>query len=92
MRILTEPKNSLTKQYKKLFEMDGVELVFTDEAMRAVAEKAIERNTGARGLRAILEETMTSIMFSIPSRKDVARVTITKDCVDGVAEPTLTTR
>ena len=92
VRILTEPKNSLTKQYQKLFEMDGVELVFTDEAMRAVAEKAIERNTGARGLRAILEETMTSIMFAIPSRKDVAKVTITKDCVNGKAEPQIETK
>ena len=92
VRILNEPKNSLTKQYRKLFEMDGVELIFTDEALRAVAEKAIERNTGARGLRAILEETMTSIMFSIPSRKDIARVTITADCVNGLAEPILTTK
>ena len=92
VRILAEPKNSLTKQYKKLFEMDGVELEFTDEALRAVAEKAIERNTGARGLRSILEETMTSLMFSIPSRKDVAKVTITADCVNGKSEPLIETK
>ena len=90
VRILSEPKNSLTKQYKKLFSMDGVELEFTDEAMRAVAEKAIERNTGARGLRSILEEIMTDIMFDIPSRKDVKSVKITKACVDGTAKPELT--
>ena len=90
VRILTEPKNSLTKQYTKLFSMDGVDLVFEPDAMVAVAEKAIERNTGARGLRSILEEIMTDIMFSIPSRKDVERVTITKDCVIGQGEPLLT--
>ena len=92
VRILTEPKNSLAKQYKKLFEMDGVELEFTPEAMRAVAAKAIERNTGARGLRSILEETMTDIMFNLPSRKDVAKVTITEDCVNHRAEPEITTK
>ena len=90
VRILTEPKNSLTKQYKKLFAMDGVELEFTPEAMRAVAEAAIERNTGARGLRSILEETMTDIMFNLPSREDVQKVTITEDCVKNHAEPELT--
>ena len=90
VRILSEPKNSLTKQYKKLFSMDEVVLDFTDEALRAVAEKAIERNTGARGLRAILEEIMTDIMFSIPSRKDISSVKITKACVDGESEPEYT--
>ena len=92
VRILTEPKNSLAKQYKKLFEMDGVELEFTPEAMRAVAAKAIERNTGARGLRSILEETMTDIMFRLPSRKDVAKVVITEECVNAHAEPEFTVR
>ena len=90
VRILTEPKNSLAKQYKKLFSMDGVELEFAPEAMRAVAEAAIERNTGARGLRSILEETMTDIMFDLPSREDVAKVTITEDCVKKHAEPEYT--
>ena len=87
VRILTEPKNSLAKQYKELFRMDGAELEFTPEAMKAVAALAIERNTGARGLRSILEETMTDIMFALPSRKDVAKVVITEDCVRLHAEP-----
>ena len=90
VRILREPKNSLVKQYRKLFEMDNIELEFDDEALKAVAERAIERNTGARGLRSILEETMTDLMFALPSRKDVEKVTITKDCVVGHAEPVLT--
>ncbi len=92
VRILTEPKNSLAKQYKKLFEMDGVALEFTPEAMQAVAAKAIERNTGARGLRSILEETMTDIMFRLPSQKNVAKVTITEDCVKSHAEPVIETK
>ncbi len=87
VRILSEPKNSLTKQYAKLFEMDNVELEFTPEALRAVAERAIERNTGARGLRSILEEIMTDIMFTLPSREDVARVIITAECVKTTGKP-----
>ena len=90
VRILSEPKNSLTKQYAKLFSMDEIELEFTPDALRAVAEKAIERNTGARGLRSIIEETMTDIMFTLPSRDDVAKVTITADCVNRHADPELT--
>lgn len=90
VRILSEPKNCLVKQYTKLFEMDGVELEFTPDALRVVAEKAIERNTGARGLRSIIEETMTDIMFTLPSRSDVAKVTITEDCVKDHTEPVLT--
>ena len=89
VRILSEPKNCLTKQYRKLFEMDDVELEFTPEALRAVAKRAIERNTGARGLRAILEETMTNLMFTLPSREDVDKVTITEDCIEGKGEPLL---
>ncbi|MBQ4044563.1 MAG: ATP-dependent Clp protease ATP-binding subunit ClpX, partial [Clostridia bacterium] len=89
VRILCEPKNSLTKQYTKLFEMDGVVLTFEPDALRAVADRAIERNTGARGLRAILEETMTSIMFEIPSREDVAEVIITAACITEKADPKL---
>ena len=81
VRILTEPKNSLVKQYQKLFSMDGVELKFTEEAMNEVAKLALERNTGARGLRAILESAMTQIMYEIPSRRDVARVEITPECI-----------
>ncbi len=81
IRILTEPKNSLTKQYEKLFRMDGVKLTFSEDALNAVAELAIERNTGARGLRSILESAMTEIMYEIPSRYDVAEVEITADCI-----------
>ncbi len=89
VRILSEPKNSLTKQYTKLFEMDGVALKFEKGALRAVAEKAIERETGARGLRAILEECMTEIMFDIPSRKDIAEVIVTAKCIKSKAAPKL---
>ncbi len=87
VRILREPKNSLTKQYAKLLELDGVELVFDDDALRAIAERAIERGTGARGLRSIIEETMTELMFEIPSRPEIKRVTITKAAVEGTAKP-----
>ncbi|MBR5731434.1 MAG: ATP-dependent Clp protease ATP-binding subunit ClpX, partial [Firmicutes bacterium] len=81
--IITKPKNAIVKQYKKLFEMDGVELEVTDDAIRRVAEKALERKTGARGLRAILESVMTDTMFEIPSRPDIKKVVITKDTIDG---------
>lgn len=87
VKILSEPKNSIIKQYKKLFEIDGIELEFTDDALVAVAEKSLERSTGARGLRAIMEETMTSIMYELPSRKDVAKAIISGDCIKGLAEP-----
>ena len=83
IRILTEPKSSLIKQYVKLFEMDGVELEFTPEALTAIATLALERNTGARGLRSILESAMTDIMYEIPSREDVIRVEITPECIRG---------
>lgn len=85
--ILTEPKNALVRQYKRLFEMDGVELEFDRDALTEVANKAIERNTGARGLRAILEDAMLRIMFEIPSREDIAACRITKDVINKVGEP-----
>ena len=85
--ILTKPKNALTRQYKRLFEMDGVELVFEDDALVEIAKKAIERKTGARGLRAICEEVMLDIMYDIPSRTDVKRCIITKDVIDRIAPP-----
>ncbi|MBO4881296.1 MAG: ATP-dependent Clp protease ATP-binding subunit ClpX [Firmicutes bacterium] len=88
MRIITEPKNSLIRQYKKLFELDGVELEVETEAIRAIAEKAASKKTGARGLRSIVEEILTDIMYEIPSRNDVKKVVITKACVEG-GEPTL---
>ena len=85
--ILTKPKNALTRQYKYLFEMDGVELSFDEDALVAVAAKAIERKTGARGLRAILEDVMLEIMFDIPSRNDIKSCEITKDAIDKKAPP-----
>lgn len=87
VRILKEPKNSIIKQYIKLFEIDGVELEFTDDALVAVAEKSLERSTGARGLRSIMEETMTTIMYELPSRKDVSKAIITADCINGLSAP-----
>ena len=82
VRILTEPKNALVKQYQKLVGMDGAELVFEDEAVAAIAKLAIERNTGARGLRAIIEDIMTDIMYDVPSRDDIKKVVITADAVN----------
>ena len=81
--IITKPRNAIVKQYKKLFDMDGVELEVTDDAIRRVAEKALERKTGARGLRAILETVMTDTMFEIPSRPDIKKVVITAETIDG---------
>ena len=89
VQILVEPRNALVKQYQRLFELDGVELEFTDEAIAAVAEKALERGTGARGLRAIIEEVLLHVMYEVPSRDDIAKVVVTRESVlDGVP-PTL---
>jgi ATP-dependent Clp protease ATP-binding subunit ClpX len=79
--VLVEPKNSLVRQYQRIFEMDGVELVFTDEALRAIARETMTRNTGARGLRTVIEETMLDIMYEIPSRGDVRRCLVTEEAV-----------
>ena len=87
VRILTEPKNALVKQYKELIRLDGSQLSFTDGALRAMAQQAIKRNTGARGLRSIIEGVMRDIMFDLPSRKDVEKVVIDKRCVTQHAEP-----
>ncbi len=92
VRILNEPRNALVKQYKKLCEMDGVELEFTDTAMDAVADQAILRGTGARGLRAIMEEVLQSVMYDIPSRTDVAKVVITEQTVRENVNPTIVSR
>lgn len=89
VRILQEPKNALVKQYKELFSMDDVTLEFEDEALELIAKKAIERKTGARGLRGIIEESMLDTMFEIPSRDDIEKCIITKDTVEKGAEPTL---
>ncbi|GAA2109423.1 ATP-dependent Clp protease ATP-binding subunit ClpX [Kocuria atrinae] len=87
VRILTEPKNSLVKQYRKLFQLDGVELTFDPQALEAIAELAIERGTGARGLRAILEDILMPVMFDLPSRDDVAAVLVTADSVTKLSDP-----
>lgn len=87
VRILTEPKNSLVKQYQKIFNIDGVNLKFTDAALEAIAQKAIDRKTGARGLRSIMEETLTGLMFDIPSDETVEAVIIGEDCVNGEGAP-----
>ncbi|MDT9591871.1 ATP-dependent Clp protease ATP-binding subunit ClpX [Nocardioides zeae] len=92
VQILTEPKNALVKQYQRLFELDEVELEFTEEAVAAIAEKALERGTGARGLRAIIEETLLHSMYDVPSRGDVATVVVTAEAVAGEAPPTLVLR
>ncbi len=90
--ILTEPKNALVKQYQRMFELDGVELEFSDDALEAVADQAILRGTGARGLRAIMEEVLLPVMFDVPSRDDVARVVVNRDVVLKNVNPTLVPR
>ena len=87
VRILKEPKDSLIKQYTKLFAIDDVELVFEDEALLEIARKAIERHTGARGLRSIMEELLKSLMYEAPSDETISRITITADAVKGEGEP-----
>ncbi|ALZ87992.1 ATP-dependent Clp protease ATP-binding subunit ClpX [Aerococcus urinaeequi] len=89
VHILTQPKNALVKQYQQLLKMDNVELTFTDEALDAIAQKALDRKTGARGLRSIIEEAMLEIMFEIPSREDVSKVMITESVINDDIEPDL---
>ena len=92
MEILTEPKNALVKQYQRLFDLDGVELEFSQEALESIADLAIKRGTGARGLRAIMEETLLAVMYEIPSRTDIERVIITPAAVMKEAAPTYINR
>jgi ATP-dependent Clp protease ATP-binding subunit ClpX len=92
IRILTEPRNALTKQYQKLFEIDNVDLEFTQDAVEAIAEQAMMRGTGARGLRAILEEVLLNVMYDVPSREDVAKVVVTGEVVSDNVNPTLVPR
>jgi ATP-dependent Clp protease ATP-binding subunit ClpX len=92
VQILTEPRNALVKQYQKLFELDGVELEFTDDAIAAIADNALERGTGARGLRAIIEEVLLHVMYDVPSRGDVAKVIVTREVVTDDVAPTLVPR
>lgn len=89
VRILTEPKNALVKQYQKLLELDGVTLEFEEAALKEIAKQAIERNTGARGLRSIIENVMLDIMYEIPSREDITKVVITEDIINGEGKPLL---
>ena len=90
VRILTEPKNALVKQYKRLMEYDDVDLEFTQDALDAIADKAIERNIGARGLRAVMEGMLTQIMYDVPSDPTISKVVITRECVEGAGKPELT--
>ena len=92
MQILTEPKNALVKQYQRLFDLDNVELDFDSEALDAIADLALDRGTGARGLRAIMESVLLSVMYDVPSRADVAKVIVNKDCIENGAQPTFIKR
>ena len=92
MEILTEPKNALVKQYQRMFELDGVALEFDAEALEAIADLAVERKTGARGLRAILEDVLGPIMFDIPSNDDVEKVIVTRAAVETGGAPTFVKR
>ena len=91
IKILTEPKNALVKQYKKMLELDGVELEFTPDSLQAIAARTVKRNAGARGLRAIIEQLLLDVMYEIPSRSDVKKCVITKEMVEGQKEPLLST-
>lgn len=87
VRILTEPRNALCKQYSRLFELDGVELAFDIESLEAIADLALKREIGARGLRSVIEEKMMPLMYMLPSQPDVCSVTITADFINGIADP-----
>lgn len=89
VHILTEPKNALVKQYQKMLSMDDVDLEFTPDALQAIAKEALRRNTGARGLRSIIERIMLDVMFDVPSRDDVEKCVVTDACVKDGAEPDL---
>ena len=91
MRILVEPKNALVQQYQKFFHFDDVELVFTDDALDAIADEALKRGTGARGLRAILEESLLEVMYDLPSRTDVVKCIVDREVVLRKVAPTLVT-
>jgi ATP-dependent Clp protease ATP-binding subunit ClpX len=89
VRILQEPKNALVKQYTKMFELEGIGITFDKDAVRAVARKALSRGTGARGLRAVIEEIMLDVMFEIPSRQDVREIVVTEESVENGVPPLL---
>ena len=89
VRILTEPRNALTKQYAKMFDMEGVEIDFREDGLRAVAERAMERKTGARGLRSILENVLLESMYNVPSQQNVAKIVVDESVIQGESEPLL---
>ena len=89
--ILTEPRNALVKQFQRFFSFDGIELVFADESLVSIADKALERETGARGLRSIIEETLLDVQFELPSRRDVKKCVVTKETIEKGLTPTLVT-
>jgi ATP-dependent Clp protease ATP-binding subunit ClpX len=89
--ILTEPRHALTRQFQRFFEFDDIELVFADDSLEAIADKALERETGARGLRSILEETLLDVQFELPSRRDVTKCVVTKETITEGRRPTLVT-
>jgi ATP-dependent Clp protease ATP-binding subunit ClpX len=89
--ILTEPKNALVKQFARFFQFDGIELVFAEESLGSIANRALERETGARGLRSILEETLLDVQFELPSRRDVKKCVVTKETIEKGLNPTLVT-
>ena len=91
MTILTEPRNALAKQFQRFFEFDGIDLVFADDSLESIADKALERETGARGLRSILEEVLLDVQFELPSRRDVRKCVITKETITKGLKPTLVT-
>jgi ATP-dependent Clp protease ATP-binding subunit ClpX len=89
--ILTEPRHALVKQFKRFFEFDGIELVFAEDSLASIANKALDRETGARGLRSILEETLLDVQFELPSRRDVKKCVVTKETIEKGLSPTLVT-
>jgi ATP-dependent Clp protease ATP-binding subunit ClpX len=89
--ILTEPRNALTKQFERFFDFDDIELVFAADSLSAIADRALEREVGARGLRSILEETLLDVQFELPSRRDVRKCVVTKDTIQRGLKPTLVT-
>src|SRR5213076_713408 len=91
VQILTEPKNALVKQYQRFFAYDSIELVFTEDGLWEIAQKALERETGARGLRSIIETALLDVMFELPSRKDVSKCVVTKKTISKGLKPTLVT-
>jgi ATP-dependent Clp protease ATP-binding subunit ClpX len=91
MEILTEPRNALVKQFQRFFQFDGIELVFADEALHSIADRALERETGARGLRSIIEEVLLEVQFELPSRRDVRKCVVTRETIEKGTAPTLVT-